>query len=361
MIAALGVAALTLVSTRPVSSHNPVTTTVLFNREVAAILNQKCRQCHVADGMAMPLRTYAETRPWAVAIKEEILARRMPPWPAERGYGAFANDNGLTLREQEFLISWIDGGAPEGEGSPPPHQDHSGHWMIGEPDAIHAVTPDPAARPRAGGLVRFTVDPQLRSEALISALDFKPADRRAIRAAFFSVAADGQYLGGWTPWYSSTRLPENAAFRLPPRTAINVDVLYSESPAPAAPARLGLYFAGSAAHRVENVVLEGGAPAGVGRVHVEQALGGATTLLGLRIEMSEGAKSVELKAMRPDGSFESLLWIRDYRQDWQTPFVLRSPVSLPRGAVLSASAYFDPQIRTPRQVRMTFNGYVTSR
>ena len=48
--------------------------------------------------MAMPLQTWEEARPWAVAIKEEILARHMPPWSAERGYGAFANDGALTPR-----------------------------------------------------------------------------------------------------------------------------------------------------------------------------------------------------------------------------------------------------------------------
>src|SRR5262245_4149711 len=65
--------ALLLLDSSPASPHYPITTTVVFNREVAAILNQKCSQCHVTDGMAMPLQTYAQARPWAVAIKEEIL------------------------------------------------------------------------------------------------------------------------------------------------------------------------------------------------------------------------------------------------------------------------------------------------
>ena len=58
------------------------------------------RRLNAEGKMAMPLGTYAQARPWAEAIKEETLARRMPPWPAERGYGTFANDIGLTrLRE----------------------------------------------------------------------------------------------------------------------------------------------------------------------------------------------------------------------------------------------------------------------
>src|SRR5262249_16634683 len=67
---------------RPAYSHNPTTTTVLFNREIATLLQRKCLQCHAEGKMAMPLTTYTQARPWAEAIKEETLARRMPPWPA---------------------------------------------------------------------------------------------------------------------------------------------------------------------------------------------------------------------------------------------------------------------------------------
>ena len=134
--AVIGVAMAWALWPRPAYSHNPTTTTVLFNREIASLLERKCVQCHADGKLAMPLVTYDEARPWAEAIKEEALARRMPPWPAERGYGAFANDLGLTLREFEFLLSWVDGGVPQGDGTPPPFVDHSEHWMAGTPDAV---------------------------------------------------------------------------------------------------------------------------------------------------------------------------------------------------------------------------------
>ena len=62
----------------------------------------------------MPLTTYEEVRPWARAIKEQVLTRRMPKWHAARGFGAFANDPTLTSLESTMLVSWIDGGLPEG-------------------------------------------------------------------------------------------------------------------------------------------------------------------------------------------------------------------------------------------------------
>src|SRR5262245_23771289 len=136
---------------QPAAPHNPITTTVLFNREIAALFNTKCNQCHSAGKLAMPLVTFADARPWAQAIKEEALARHMPPWPAQRGTGSFANDVGLTIRELDFLISWVDGGTPEGDGMPPEFVDHGAHWMLGAPDKLlvapAAVEIAPGARP----------------------------------------------------------------------------------------------------------------------------------------------------------------------------------------------------------------------
>lgn len=350
-IVPVSVAGVLLLLTSIVSSHNPITTTVIFNREVAAVLNQKCSQCHVAGGMAMPLQTYAQVRPWAVAIKEEILARRMPPWPAERGYGAFANDVGLTSREQEFLISWIDGGVPEGMGEPPSYQDHSAHWMLGQPDAIHTAKPVSDA---ARGVARFTVDPGLRKDSWVRAIDFKPGDKRTIRAAFVSIAGTGQYLGGWTPWSPSTRLPEGTAFKLPARAGIAVDVLYG-SEAPEAPPTLALYFTEMPVQPVTNLVLAADRPSAEGRLRSELKLGGDQTLLGVRVDMSTGGKALELKAMRPDGSVEPLLWIREFRQEWQTPYVFRSPIPLPRGSVLVATGSFDTTAPAAPRLRITVN------
>lgn len=59
--------------------------------------------------------TYAEARPWAVAIKEEVLSRRMPPWGAVKGFGEFRNDQGLTQEQLELITSWVEGGVPEGD------------------------------------------------------------------------------------------------------------------------------------------------------------------------------------------------------------------------------------------------------
>ena len=97
----------------PLAAHDRITTKVTWEREIAPIVRARCVTCHTASGRGpMPLTTYEEARPWAKAIKDEVLARRMPKWPVVRGYGDFKNDPSLSAFEIALIAAWADGGAP---------------------------------------------------------------------------------------------------------------------------------------------------------------------------------------------------------------------------------------------------------
>lgn len=97
-------------------AHDPITTKITYSREIVRLFHKRCLGCHKEGGRGpMSLATYAEARPWAKAIKEEVLERRMPPWGAVKGFGEFANDQALTQEEISIIADWVEGGAPEGE------------------------------------------------------------------------------------------------------------------------------------------------------------------------------------------------------------------------------------------------------
>jgi hypothetical protein len=98
-----------------VHAHDIITTPITWDREISRIIYDRCASCHHNGGSAFSLMTYEEARPWAVAIKEEVLERRMPPWGAVKGFGDFRNDKALTPEQLELIVSWADGGVPEGE------------------------------------------------------------------------------------------------------------------------------------------------------------------------------------------------------------------------------------------------------
>jgi hypothetical protein len=53
--------------------------------------------------------------------------------------------------------------------------------------------------------------------------------------------------------------------------------------------------------------------------------------------MQAGVKAIEVSARKPDGSTEVLLFAKDIPVDWPTPYVLKDPVRLPTGTVLSVT------------------------
>ena len=58
--------------------------------------------------------TYSDAQPHAVAIKEAVLSRRMPPWGAVKGFGNFRNDQGLMQEQIELITRWVEGGTRRG-------------------------------------------------------------------------------------------------------------------------------------------------------------------------------------------------------------------------------------------------------
>jgi hypothetical protein len=97
------------------SGHDIITTPITFSREISRVFYSRCVECHRPGGSAFSLMTYEEARPWAKAIEEEVLERRMPPWGAVKGFGEFRDDQGLTQEQLELIAEWVEGGAPGGD------------------------------------------------------------------------------------------------------------------------------------------------------------------------------------------------------------------------------------------------------
>ena len=76
-------------------------------------------------------------------------------------------------------------------------------------------------------------------------------------------------------------------------------------------------------------------------LRAETTMAADTTVLALRPEMSPDVRSLEVKARRPDGGTDVLLFAKDFSPKWPTPFILAEPVVLRRGTVLSAIAHGD--------------------
>jgi hypothetical protein len=96
---------------------------VTFTKDVAPIFQRACENCHRAGSIGpMPLLTYNDARPWARAIKQQVVQRNMPPWYIDRTVGIqkFKNDASLTDEEIATISKWVDAGAPMGNAADMP-------------------------------------------------------------------------------------------------------------------------------------------------------------------------------------------------------------------------------------------------
>lgn len=95
-------------------AHDISSAPVTWNREISRVIYQRCASCHHKGGGAFSLMTFEEAQPRAAAIKEAVLARRMPPWGAVKGFGEFRNDQALSQEEIELITDWVEGDTVRG-------------------------------------------------------------------------------------------------------------------------------------------------------------------------------------------------------------------------------------------------------
>lgn len=111
--------------------------------------------------------------------------------------------------------------------------------------------------------------------------------------------------------------------------------------------QLGLVFAKerprqetmTAALMNANFTLPAGAPET--RVDAEVTLNRDTTLWSLFLHTHMRGKRWEVRATYPDGRSDIVLAVPRYDFNWQTDYVFKEPLRLPKGTVLRTSAWYD--------------------
>jgi hypothetical protein len=99
------------------ASAHDMTTAVTWSREISRLVNRHCAGCHRDNGKAFPLTTFGEAHDRAPAIARAVLARRMPPFGAVKGFGDLRDDTSLTQEQIELFVKWVQTGAMEGDPS----------------------------------------------------------------------------------------------------------------------------------------------------------------------------------------------------------------------------------------------------
>jgi hypothetical protein len=352
------------------SSHEPITTKVMFNKEVIRIFQRNCLGCHSPGKIKedISLTTYDEARPWAKAIKEEVLEKRMMPYQAVKGFGKFHRDYILPQRDVELIVSWVEGGAPRGEEKDYPKEEiealiKGDDWSIGQPDLI--LQPEQEIKIDSGSedVTRcFLLPTGLSANRWINAVEFRPGNGVVVYSASMyidrgkrkidnhevcsSKRAGLEFLSNWVPGQSAVRLPQGFAQLLPAGSRIVLRINYRNTGDAATDrSRVGLSFSqDKISANVRHLTINTPAttkPANGDRHSIKVSLPMTipTTAIAIRPLLFPRVSSLEVTLNRPDGTIEVLIIARNYRFDWQPTYYLRHPVSIPKGSRIEVTAY----------------------
>ncbi len=356
-----------------------------FSRDVAAILHTHCVVCHRPNAIGgFPLVTYREARPWARAIREQVLTGQMPPWKPVAGFGQFQGERSLSSQEVEVIQRWVEAGAPEGDPreTPPPPPTNGG-WLLGGPDLVVRLD-DVYTLPRGSEdtFRNFVLPIPLAETRYVRTLELRPGGPDTVHHAIMAIddtassrrrdaqdaapGFDGMDMGqafmpdghlvGWTPGMSPFPGLEHSPWRVDPGTdlVLQLHLLASERAVPLRP-EVGFFFADGPPSGPPMVLIRLDAdhrldiPAGAKEFAVSDSvtLPVAVTVYSVYPHAHLLGRRVEGWAILPDGTREWLIKIDDWDFGWQDIYRLAEPVSLPAGSTLHMRFRYDNSATNP--------------
>jgi hypothetical protein len=333
-----------------------------FTKDVAPILYQRCLECHRAGEAApMSFETYAQVRPWAKAIKQQVVSRTMPPWDADPTVDTFSNNRSLTDAQIATITKWVDDGAVEGKASDMPKMPHfTQGWVMGKPDVTFDTGVDFMIP--AEGVVPykyFTVDPGFKEDTWVQAAEVRPAQRSQVHHILVFVQQGGKrtprageqfsdMLIGYAPGVPSTVWDADTAYLVKAGSTFQFQVHYTTNGKEAVDRSvLGLrirkdkpvYRALSGSAMQPRLAIPPNDPnyeSQATYVFKEDV-----TLLDMTPHMHLRGKAFKYVLTYPDGRSEELLNVPKYEFNWQLSYILAQPRQVPAGSKIEATAWYD--------------------
>jgi hypothetical protein len=171
---------------------------VTFYRDVLPILQERCQGCHRPGEIGpMPLGSYTEVRPWAKAIRQAVISRKMPPWNAEGPRGQIPQ-RPVTLAGRDRQIDGLDRrrrAGRERERCAARARSFVEGWSIGTPDVVFEM-PEAYDVPPAGTIeYSYVIVPTgFTEDRWMSAAEVRPGNRAVVHHASVYVREPG------SPW-----------------------------------------------------------------------------------------------------------------------------------------------------------------
>ena len=353
-----------------------------FDKDIAPIVFHNCAVCHRPGEVApFSLLTYGDASKRAKQIARVTGDKIMPPWKAEPGFGEFTNDRHLSAEQIALFRDWAESGTPEGSSKDlPPAPKFTDGWTLGEPDVVLEPDEDYDLGAEGPDIYRcFVIPTKLTEDHYIRALEVRPGNRKVVHHVIVHFDTTGAareldardpgpgytafggvgfrssgMIGGWAPGILPSFLPEGVGRMLPSNADLVVQVHYHRSGKPEKDrTKVGLYFARGTVDKkirawpLAKLLLR--IPPGESNYVARASLDIPQDLTAYRVtpHMHLLGKDMKVTATLPDGSLVPLVHVSDWDFNWQTSYVFKNPLHLPKGTRLDMEAHYDNSSGNP--------------
>jgi hypothetical protein len=306
--------------------------------------------------------TYRDAKAQAEAVAEVAADGRMPPWYASDAFGHFTNRRGLSAEEKQTLALWVRSGMKPGDLArlPPPAAEAGDRWLIGKPDLVLEA---PRHDVPASGVVayKYVLLPHLFGhDTWVQGIQIRPDNPRVVHHCNMAYLTPGDkkkvhFLTGSVPGGEPMTLRDGVAVRIPEGAALILQIHYvTTGKAEGCQIAVGFKYAGGVVQKElrhellvdRSFAIPPGAPAHP--VRVSRVLDRDAVGVGLFVHMHLRGRDMTFRAIRPDGTSETLLVVPNYNFDWQMPYRWKpGAVRLPKGTRLECLAHYDNSAFNP--------------
>ncbi len=359
-----------------------------FNKDIAPIVFKNCTGCHRPGEVApFALLSFQDVSKRAKQIARVTHSRYMPPWKAEPGYGEFLDERRLSAEQVGMLQQWVEEGAVEGAAADlPPAPKFSDGWALGEPDMVLKM-PAAFTVPAEGRDVFrcFVLPMNIGDDKYVTAVDYRPGNRKVVHHALFFLDANGAArkkeeqkaagqdpgpgfasfggpgvlptggLGGWAPGYTPRPLPEGMGKLVKKGSDLVIQIhFHPDGKEEQEQSTIGLYFAKKTPEKVvasisvssKNIDIAPGDKSY--KVSKEFITPVEAEVVGITPHAHYLCKDMKVNATLPDGTVQSLIWIKDWDFSWQDQYLYKTPFKLPKGTKIAMNYIYDNSAENPR-------------
>src|SRR5216684_865069 len=359
---------------------------VTFAKDVAPILQAKCQECHRVGSMApMSLVTYQEVQPWAKSIRERVRTRQMPPWHIDQTIGVqkFKNDMSLSNDQINTIVQWVDAGAPVGNlnDMPAPRQwPADNEWqaskLLGKPDIVITSQEYTMARDHQDVWFRPVNEIPITEPRWVRAVEMRPSAMPGRKIIHHAVAyldqedkdtadvpgsanADLDRRGMLMEWAIGKQYDlyrPNTGKLLLPGSKISWDEhIHAVGEEITTSVQLGIWLYPKGQEPKYRTYLTAFAALKNGRAGIDlppntlvenegfTVLKQAARLENFQPHMHLRGKAMELEAILPDGTTQTVARVSNFNFNWMTNYIFdddAAPV-FPKGTIIHATAWHD--------------------